>query len=159
MHYKSSVKQTRKLKTKVLMFGRKMKSAPNQKPLGHLLASIDNFIYMKSVIWAIKIRTNVLSNNFQSTAKVKLINSRWMTYGCSLWNFQDINVHELDCCRRLLRLQPTTKVVLTADILDTFLVIDTIEERMINFIMTVLKHSSCEVAIFLETASSHALHI
>lgn len=80
-------------------------------------------------------------------------------YGCPLWNFQDINVHELNCCRRLLRLQPTTKVVLTADILDTFLVIDTIKERMINFIMTVLKHSSCELAIFLETASSHALHI
>lgn len=60
----------------VLMFGRNMKSAPNQKPLGHLLASIDNPIHMKSVIRAIKIRTYVLSNNFQSTAKVKLINSR-----------------------------------------------------------------------------------
>ena len=70
---------------------------------------------------------------------------------CQLQNLLDTKVDELFqtwrvCCRRLLGLHPRTKSCLLPDIMDTFQFTDIIKERMINFVMAGLNHSSIEIA-------------
>ena len=139
----------------ITMFGRNIETVFNEKHLGHLLSSSGSLINIEPIINDMKIRTNVIINNFHSTSKsskVNLFNSQCMAlYGCPLWNLQDRKLDELFktwrvCCRRLLELHPRTKSCLLPDIMNTFQFVDIIKERMINFIMAGLNHPSNEIA-------------
>ena len=75
-HSKNNIKDV-----KLTMFGRNIETVQSEKHLGHLLSSNGNLINIEPVIRDMKIRTNVLINNFRSTSsasKVKPFNSQCM---------------------------------------------------------------------------------
>ncbi len=108
----------------IKIYGRAIQNVKSEKHLGHLIYC-GSIVNLEPVIRDMKVRTNVITNQFYSTSwqsKVLLFNSQCMSmYGCQLWNLDDPRVEELSvawrvCCRRLLALQssPSHAILLTA---------------------------------------------
>ena len=99
------------------MFGSNIQKVRSGKHLGHLLSSSGRLVNIESITKDMKVRTNVITNQFYATSwqsKALLFNTQCMSlYGCQLWDLDDPKTEELCvawrvCCRRLLGLHPRT---------------------------------------------------
>ena len=114
----------------------------------------------------VKIKTNIICNEFSSltyAAHVVIFNSQCLSlYGCPLWNLQDTKIEALCktwrvCCRRILGIPNRTHNELIPKLMNTFPIINIIQERMINFYMNGLNHSdSVVVRFFQNSLTSHS---
>ena len=95
----------------IYISGCKIKNVKSEKHLGHTFQNSENVIDFSSVTRDIKVRTNVIINQFRPVsweAKVKLFLSQCSSlYGCHLWNLDDNKVKELIVawnvsCRKVL---------------------------------------------------------
>ncbi len=125
--------------------------------MGHIISARGSLINIEPVIKDMKVRTNVITHQFYSTAwqsKVELFNSQCMSfYGCQLWNLDDPRVDELSvawrvCCRRLLALHPRTCSHLLPHIMNSIPVRRVIEKRMLHFFLSGLHHPLQDVSKF-----------
>ena len=94
--------------------GKTIKNVKSEKHLGHVFENSYNIINIDSIIKDLKVRTNVILNNFRPIsweAKVKLFLSQCSAlYGSQLWKLDDPNLDKLYtawrvCCRKILGLR------------------------------------------------------
>ncbi len=124
------------------MYGCTIQNTKSEKHLGHLIPYRENLVNLEPVIRELKMRTNVITQQFYSTSwqsTMLLFNSQCMSmYGCQLWNLDDPRVEELSvawrvCCRRLLALHPPTRSHLLPHIMNSLTVRQIIKKRMLCF--------------------------
>ncbi len=84
---------------RLTIFGRKIKIVLEEKYLGHVLSSRGSLVNIDSVIKDMKVRNNIIINQFHSTSlksKIQLFNSQCISfYGSRLWNLSDTKITEL----------------------------------------------------------------
>ena len=137
--------------------GSKIKNVKKEKHLGHVFQNAENIIDFSSVTRDIKIRTNIIINQFKPVSwqgKVKLFLSQCSSlYGCHLWNLDDNKVNELHtawnvCCRKILGLNPRTRTYLLAPLMKTMPIENMILHRITNFFLNGLNHTNRIVKTF-----------
>ena len=83
----------------IFICGTKVRNVKSEKHLGHVFNYSDNLIDIQTIIKDLKIRTNVILNQFRCLswqARVTLFISQCSSlYGCPLWNLNDPNVEKL----------------------------------------------------------------
>ncbi len=89
----------------IKMYGRNIQNVRSEKHIGHLISARGSLINIEPVIKDMKVRTNVITHQFYSSAresKVMLFNSQCMSlYGCQLWNLDDPRVEKLSVAWRV----------------------------------------------------------
>ena len=142
--------------------GSKIKNVKNEKHLGHVFQNAENMIDFSNVTRDIKVRTNVIINQFKPVswlAKVKLFLSQCSSlYGCHLWNLDDIKVKELHTawnvsCRKILGLNPRTRTYLLGPLMKSMEIEDIIMHRMSSFFINGYNHTNNVVNTFFKNTS------
>ena len=136
-----------------------MKNAKNEKHLGHTFQNSENVIDFSSVTRDIKVRTNVIINQFRPVsweAKVKLFLSQCSSlYGCHLWNLDDNKVKELIVawnvsCRKILGVNKQTRTYLLGPLMKSMSVENIIMQRMSSFFLNGINHTNKVVNTFFK---------
>ena len=150
---------------KIRLCNNQLKIVNSEKHLGHLLTNKQSIMNIDEVMKDMKIKTNIICNEFSSlpyAARIVIFNSQCLSlYGCPLWNLQDTKIEDLCktwrvCCRRILGIPNRTHNELLPELMNTFPIINIIQERMINFYMNGLNHSdSVVVRFFQNSITSH----
>ena len=119
--------------------------------MGFNITNGNKFYHIKNTIDDIKIRSNVILNNFNNVdtkSKVKIYNSQCLSlYGCCLWDIKSNELNDLvvawrKCCRRILNLPSRTHNKLISHLMDTKDIFTVIEERIINFCIAGFNHEN-----------------
>ena len=131
--------------------GSKIKNVKNEKHLGHIFQNAENMIDFSSVIRDIKVRTNVIINQFKPIswqAKVKIFLSQCSAlYGCHLWNLDDYKIKELHTawnvsCRKVLGINTQSRTHLLGPLMKSMPIENIIMHRMSSFFLNGLHHSN-----------------
>ena len=139
--------------------GHKMEVVDSEKHLGHSFQTKDYMINIENIIKDIRIRSNVIINNFRPIswqAKVTLFLSQCSSlYGCQIWNLEDPMVNKLVttwkvCNRNILNVDPKTRSFLLPQIMDTLPLKDVIMSRSLNFFIGGLTHDSKVISDFFK---------
>ena len=130
--------------------------------------SSNNLINIQQVIRDLKVRTNVILNQFRSLswqARVTLFLSQCSSlYGCPLWNLDDPNVEKLCtawkvCCRKIIGFKPDSRSDLLHHLMNTLPIRDMIMYRMLCFYKSGLHHGNEMISKFFKnsllSSSSH----
>ena len=138
--------------------------------MGHTLSTEGHIIKLDDIINSMKVRTNVVSHNFNSVShksKTTLFNSQCLSlYGCPIWDLQSEQYAILCktwrmCSRQVMQLCNRTRSHLLPHIMDSFPIDFIVKERMLNFFVNGLNHSSQNIANFfknsLVSCSSYAI--
>ena len=143
----------------ITISGSKIKIVQNEKHLGHILQNSENKTDFNNVIRDIKVRTNVIINQFKPIswiAKVKVFLSQCSAlYGCHLWNLDDNKVKELHTawnvsCRKVLGIDPRTRTHLISHLMNSMTIENTIMHRMSSFFLNGLNHPNNVVNTFFK---------
>ena len=143
----------------ITISGSKIKIVQNEKHLGHIFQNSENKIDFNNVIRDIKVRTNVIINQFKPIswiAKVKVFLSQCSAlYGCHLWNLDDNKVKELHTawnvsCRKVLGIDPRTRTHLISHLMNSMTIENTIMHRMSSFFLNGLNHPNNVVNTFFK---------
>ena len=131
--------------------GCRLKIVKKEKHLGHVFQNSENMIDFSNVIHDIKVRTNVIVNQFRPVSwqgKVKLFLSQCSAlYGCHLWNLDDSKIKELHTawnigCRRVLGLDNRTRTYMLGPLMKSMSIENIIMHRMICFYINGLHHTN-----------------
>ena len=134
----------------IYISGCKIKNVKSEKHLGHTFQNSENVIDFSSVTRDIKVRTNVIINQFRPVsweAKVKLFLSQCSSlYGCHLWNLDDNKVKELIVawnvsCRKILGVNKQTRTYLLGPLMKSMSVENIIMQRMSSFFLNGINHT------------------
>ena len=143
----------------ITISGSKIKIVENEKHLGHIFQNLENKINFNNVIRDIKVRTNVIINQFKPIswiAKVKVFLSQCSAlYGCHLWNLDDNKVKELHTawnvsCRKVLGIDPRTRTHLLSHLMNSMTIENIIMHRMSSFFLNGLNHPNNVVNTFFK---------
>ena len=135
----------------IYISGCKIKNVNSEKHLGHVFQNSGNIIDFSDVIKDIKIRGNIITNQFKPISwqgKAKLFMSQCSSfYGCHLWNLDDKNINALYTawhvsCRRVLGLNPRTRTYLLSHLLKTMTIENLIYNRISSFFLNGLQHTN-----------------
>ena len=137
---------------KVKINGEEIETVNCIKYLGFSINNdIKRFYSLKDTINDIKIRSNVILNNFRSidsAAKVCLFNSQCLSlYGCCLWDLGSKEVTDLEVAWRkssrcILGISNRTHCEFIPHLMNTNDVRSIIEQRMINFYINGFQHDN-----------------
>ena len=139
--------------------GCEIRNVKNEKHLGHTFQNAENMIDLSNVIRDIKVRTNVIINQFRPVswqAKVKLFLSQCSSlYGCHLWNLDDNKVKELITawnvsCRKVLGVSKQTRTYLLGPLMKSMSIENIIMQRMSSFFVNGINHSNKVVNTFFK---------
>ena len=139
--------------------GCEIKNVKKEKHLGHTFQNAENMIDFSSVTRDIKVRTNVIINQFRPVswqAKVKLFLSQCSSlYGCHLWNLDDNKVKELITawnvsCRKVLGVSKQTRTYLLGPLMKSMSIENIIMQRMSSFFVNGMNHSNKVVNTFFK---------
>lgn len=142
---------------RIQMCGRDIKNVKSGKHLGHIISSRGSLVNFEPVIRDMKVRTNVIINQFCSTSwqsKVVLFNSQCVSlYGCQPWSLDDPRIEELCvarrvCCCRLLGQHSRTCSYLLPHIMDSPPIRHNVAKRTLIFFHQWFE-SSCTTNITL----------
>ena len=131
--------------------GCRLKIVKKEKHLGHVFQNSENMIDFSNVIHDIKVRTNVIVNQFRPVSwqgKVKLFLSQCSAlYGCHLWNLDNSKIKELHTawnigCRRVLGLDNRTRTYMLGPLMKSMSIENIIMYRMICFYINGLHHTN-----------------
>ena len=134
-----------------------IKHVNNETHLGHTFKNTGNFVDYSDVIKDIKVRSNVIINNYKPVSwqgKAKLFVSQCSSlYGCHLWNIDDTKIKDLCTawhvsCRRVLGLDARTRTYLLNHLIKTMSIENIIMHRMSCFFLNGLKHSNDVIKSF-----------
>ena len=143
----------------IYISGCKIKNVKSEKHLGHTFQNTENIIDFSSVTRDIKVRTNVIINQFRPVsweAKVKLFLSQCSSlYGCHLWNLDDNKVKELIVawnvsCRKILGVNKQTRTYLLGPLMKSMSVENIIMQRMSSFFLNGINHTNKVVNTFFK---------
>ena len=143
----------------IYISGCKIKNVKSEKHLGHTFQNSENVIDFSSVTRDIKVRTNVIINQFRPVsweAKVKLFLSQCSSlYGCHLWNLDDNKVKELIVawnvsCRKILGVNKQTRTYLLGPLMKSMSVENIIMQRMSSFFLNGINHTNKVVNTFFK---------
>ena len=139
--------------------GCEIRNVKKEKHLGHTFQNAENMIDLSNVIRDIKVRTNVIINQFRPVswqAKVKLFLSQCSSlYGCHLWNLDDNKVKELITawnvsCRKVLGVSKQTRTYLLGPLMKSMSIENIIMQRMSSFFVNGINHSNKVVNTFFK---------
>ena len=143
----------------IFICGTKVKNVKSEKHLGHIFSSTNTLIDIQDVIRDIKVRTNVIINQFSCLswqARVKIFLSQCSAlYGCPLWNLEDTNVENLCtawkvCCRKIIGLKPDARSNILHHLMNSLPIRDIIMLRMLNFIKSGIHHNNIIITNFFK---------
>ena len=154
----------------IFICGTKVRNVKSEKHLGHVFNYSDNLIDIQTIIKDLKIRTNVILNQFRCLswqARVTLFISQCSSlYGCPLWNLNDPNVEKLCtawkvCCRQIIGLKSDSRSALLHHLMNTLPIQDIIMYRMLCFYKSGLHHENEVISMFFKNSllsnSSYAI--
>ena len=142
---------------KIKLCGQSVKNVKSEKHLGHFFQAKQNIINIDSVIKDLKVRTNVIVNQFGNIswkAKVKLFLSHCSAlYGSQLWALEDPNVKKLCvawrvCCRKILGLRPDARSYMLHHLMESMSIESMVKKRILSFFTSGLKHNSPIISSF-----------
>ena len=134
---------------RISVAGRTIRNVKNEKHLGHVFQNSENMIDFSDVIKDIKVRSNVISNEFKSISwqgRATLFKSQCSSfYGCHLWNLDDNKVKDLYTawnvsCRRVLGLDTRTRTYLLSHLLKSMTIENLILFRLSCFFLNGINH-------------------
>ena len=146
---------------KIFICGTKVTNVKSEKHLGHIFNSTCNLIDIQPVIRDIKVRTNVILNQFRCLswqARVTLFTSQCSSlYGCPLWNLDDLNVNKLCtawkvCCRKIMGLKPDARSNLLHHLMNSLPIQDIIMFRMLCFFKSGINHENEIISAFFRNS-------
>ena len=129
--------------------GCRIKNVKSEKHLGHVFKNCTNIIDFSEVVNDIKVRSNVIANQFKPIAwqgKATLFMSQCSSlYGCHLWSLDDNNIKDVYTawhvsCRRALGLDARTRTYLLSHLLKSMSIKNIISHRMSSFFSNGIKH-------------------
>lgn len=144
---------------RIQMCGRDIKNVKSGKHLGHIISSRGSLVNFEPVIRDMKVRTNVIINQFCSTSwqsKVVLFNSQCVSlYGCQPWSLDDPRIEELCvarrvCCCRLLGQHSRTCSYLLPHIMDSPPIRHNVAKRTLIFFINGLNHPVQQISHFFK---------
>ena len=143
----------------IIISGCRIKNVKKEKHLGHTFQNSHNIIDFDNVIKDIKVRSNVIVNQFRPVSwqsKVTLFMSQCSSlYGCHLWNLDDNKIKDLYTawnvsCRKILGLDTRTRTYLISPLMKSMSIEDIIMHRMSSFFLNGLKHRSYMISSFFK---------
>ena len=147
----------------ITLNGCRIKNVHSEFHLGHQFCSsftqTSNMIHFENIIRDIKVRTNVVVNEFRQISwqsKVKLFLSQCSyLYGCPLWSLDDPKIKELCtawkvCSRKVLNLPCRTRSRLLHQIMDTMPILYTVMFRLLSFFINGLNHTDDFISNFFK---------
>ena len=147
----------------ISLCGSRIKNVKHEKHLGHMFcSSYDhtlNMINLDDIIRDIKVRTNVIINEFRPISwqsKVTLFLSQCSSlYGCSLWRLDDPKIKELCtawkvCSRKILGINYRARSRLIHQIMDTMPILYIIMYRILNFFISGINHTDNFISDFFK---------
>ena len=145
----------------VQMNGKNIKVTQSGKHLGLNVSSGEQFYSFNEAIKDMKVKSNAISCNFKSldsVSRAHVFRSQcYSLYGCQLWDvegskFSSVEICWRKCCRSVLGLSPRTHNALLPYLVGSESISLIIQQRILNFIITGLKHSNEMVNYFFKSA-------
>ena len=143
----------------ITISGCRIKNVKKEKHLGHTFQNSHNIIDFDNVIRDIKVRSNVIVNQFRPISwqsKATLFMSQCSSlYGCHLWNLDDKKIKELYTawnvsCRKILGLDARARTYLISPLMKSMPIEDIIMHRMLSFFLNGLNHKSYMISSFFK---------
>ena len=138
-----------------------IKNVKSEKHLGHYFQNSGNIIDFNNVIGDIKIRSNVIANQFRPVSwqgKATLFMSQCASFhGCHLWSLEDNKIKELYTawhvgCRKVLGLDSRTRTYMLSHLLKTMPIEDLISYRMCCFFLNGMNNSNSIIKSFFSNS-------
>ena len=143
----------------IKLCGKTIKNVKSEKHLGHVFEATANIINIDSIIKDLKVRTNVIINQFRSIswqAKVKLFLSQCSAlYGSQIWNLDSPDVDKLYtawrvCYRKILGLRQDARSYLLPHLMNSMSIENIINKRILCFFVAGLNHNVPVISNFLK---------
>ena len=146
-------------KINIKLCGQSIKNVKSEKHLGHIFQSKPNLINIEPVIKDLRVRTNVIINQFKAIswqAKVKLFLSQCSAlYGSQLWSLDDPNLESLYvawrvCCRKVLGLRQDSRSYILPHLMNSLSIDLMVKKRILNFFLSGINHNSNIISSFFK---------
>ena len=143
----------------IKLCGQTIRNVKCEKHLGHVFEATHNIINIDSVIKDVKVRTNVILNNFRQIswqAKTKLFLSQCSSlYGCQLWNLEDPNIEKLYtawrvCSRRIIGLRQDARSYMLHHLMNSMSINNIIKKRILCFYISGFNHNVQMISKFFK---------